>query len=166
MASGSERHGIAKMRNVIAERAALALDRCYPGAHRDKRIARDFSVSVRMAQHLRAGEHWTLDRLAQASAIFGAAFDAALVPTPATQHAVEMDEIAVRLAELEAWREAMDHGEAAGLAPDACGTPVKAGDRDHLAQAARLDRGGDPVDGRDNAAPGQGGAAGRRARAA
>lgn len=106
------------MRNVIAQRAGAALDGCYAGPHRDKRIARDLGVSVRMAQHLRAGQHWTIDRLAQASALIGAAFDRALyVPTPSAQHHTEMSEIADRLARLEARFEEVARRDDAGSAP-------------------------------------------------
>jgi hypothetical protein len=50
------------------QRAALALDRCVTGPNRDKTVARLFGVSVRMARYLRCGQHWTADRLSQASA--------------------------------------------------------------------------------------------------
>lgn len=50
------------------QRAALALDRCVTGPNRDKAVARLFGVSVRMARYLRCGQHWTAERLTQASA--------------------------------------------------------------------------------------------------
>lgn len=103
MARTPRRNGFAKMRNVIADRAALALDRGYPGAHRDKRIARDFGISTRTAQYLRAGQCWTMERLAQASSILGSAFDRALyVPVSSVEHDQVMGELSERLAQLEA----------------------------------------------------------------
>jgi hypothetical protein len=106
------------MRNVIAVRAGAALDRLYPGPHRDKLIARDFGVSVRMAQYLRTGQHWTIDHLAQASALLGAAFDRALYsPAQDQQHFDEMGDISSRLGRLEAWRGDMAGRAEAGLAP-------------------------------------------------
>lgn len=95
MARTPKRKGFAKMRNVIAERAGMALARKYAGPHRDKLIARDFSVSVRTAQYLQRGQHWTLDRLAQASAAIGAAFDIVLAggAVDDDQHYAEMGEI-------------------------------------------------------------------------
>lgn len=48
-------------------RAAIAIDRLVLGPHRDKTVARLFGVSVRMAKYLRAGQHWTIDRLNRAS---------------------------------------------------------------------------------------------------
>ena len=67
-----------KMTFDFGLRAGSALDRLVPGPHRDKSIARLFGISVRMAKYLRAGEHWTADRLSQASAVLGVAFVAAL----------------------------------------------------------------------------------------
>jgi hypothetical protein len=55
-------------------------------------------------------------RLAQASAALGDAFDAALVSSR-ERHDCEMDEIARRLAELEAWRAETVGGDDARLAP-------------------------------------------------
>jgi hypothetical protein len=49
------------------QRAAMALERCIPGPNRDKAIARLFGVSDRMARYLRCGQHWTAERLTQAS---------------------------------------------------------------------------------------------------
>jgi len=78
MARPLKRNEIAVERNVIALRAGSALERLIPAPHRDKAIARLFGVSVRMAVYLRAGQHWTLDRLAEASAKLGSAFDVLL----------------------------------------------------------------------------------------
>jgi hypothetical protein len=106
------------MRNVIAQRAGAALDGSYSGPHRDKRIARDFGVSVRMAQYLRAGQHWTTERLAQASALFGAAFDGALFSPSATpQHFTELGDIANRLTRLEAHLEEVARRDETRSAP-------------------------------------------------
>ena len=74
MASEPTRKDFAHQRNGrrmtadYGQRAALALERCIPGPNRDKAVARLFGVSVRMAQYLRRGQHWTADRLTQASA--------------------------------------------------------------------------------------------------
>jgi hypothetical protein len=74
MASEPERKDIAHQRNGdrmtadYGQRAALALDRCVPGPNKDKAVARLLNVSVRMAQYLRRGQHWTAGRLTQASA--------------------------------------------------------------------------------------------------
>lgn len=59
-----------RMTADYGQRAALALDRCIPGPNRDKAVARLFGVSVRMARYLRGGQHWTAERLTQASAAF------------------------------------------------------------------------------------------------
>src|SRR6185437_9960111 len=73
-----KRNEIAMERNEIALRAGFALDRLVPAPNRDKTIARMFGVSVRMAVYLRAGQHWTMDHLARASATLGTAFDTLL----------------------------------------------------------------------------------------
>lgn len=106
------------MTSDYGQRAAVALDQLLPGEHRDKIVARMFNVSLRMAKYLRAGQHWTADRLSQASALLGAAFDAALVSSD-ERHVSEMTEIAERLARLEEWRAETDRGGDAGLAPEA-----------------------------------------------
>jgi len=111
------------------QRAATALDQLLPGPHRDKTVARLFGVSVRFAKYLRAGRHWTTHRLSQASAALGQAFDAAL--TPEAQHYSEMAELAVRLAQLEAWRCEMDRGALTRPAPQEGPT---AGDARHRAR--------------------------------
>lgn len=123
MASGRERK--AKRKDIAAvtdygARAAAALDELLPGAHRDKTVARMFNCSVRMAQYLRAGQHWTAGRLSQASAVLGVAFDAALYsPTSSAEHYAEMADITHRLARLEARIAEVDRGGNAGLAPPA-----------------------------------------------
>jgi hypothetical protein len=82
-----------------ALRAARALEELIPAANRDKAIAQVFNCSVRMAQYLRQGEKWTIERLNQARAVFGAEFDRRLcaldqiVPTP--------DDINARLSRIE-----------------------------------------------------------------
>src|SRR5688572_9462555 len=63
------------------QRAAMALERCIPGPNRDKAIARLFGVSDRMARYLRCGQHWTAERLGQASQALGARFDAYVAST-------------------------------------------------------------------------------------
>lgn len=120
------------------QRAASALDLLLPAPHRDKTIARLFGVSVRMAKYLRAGRHWTLARLGQASAMLGDAFDAAL--TPSAQHYSEMAELAHRLAQLEAWRAEILRGADARLPPQEGGSAGQVG---HGAQqgSAPADRG-------------------------
>lgn len=78
MARQPERKNLAKARKDVSadygQRAALALDRCIPGPHRDKAVARLFGVSVRMAQYLRRGQFWTAERMSQASQML-ASFD-------------------------------------------------------------------------------------------
>jgi len=114
----AKRKGIAKMRNVIAQRAGAFLHDAYAGPHRDKRIARDFNISLRMAQYLRSGYHWTTERLAQMSAMAGPAFDKALyTPVSSVQHFSEMGDLHDRLARLEAWREEVACRDDAGPPP-------------------------------------------------
>jgi hypothetical protein len=80
-----------KKRNVVAAmsdfgiRAAVAIDSLLPGPHKDKRVARLFGVSVRLAQYLRQGKHWTVDRMSQASRLLGSDFDIALFHAEATR---------------------------------------------------------------------------------
>lgn len=108
-------------------RAAAALNDLLPGQHRDKRVARKFGVSLRTAKYLRAGQHWTTERLSQASALLGKAFDAAIYrPASDEQHNSEMDEIAGRLARLEARFDTMDSGSPTGLAS---GSGAEAGEQ-------------------------------------
>src|SRR5678815_1149880 len=95
-------------------------DSLVPGPHRDKSVARLFGVSVRQAKYLRIGRYWTVDRLTQASAVLGAAFDAALYsPVSSGQHYSEMAGIEDRLTRLEARIAEVDRGGNAGLAPPA-----------------------------------------------
>lgn len=94
-----------------------ALDTLFPGPNRDKRIARKFGVSVRMAKYLRTGNHWTVRRLAQAADLFGDAWDAALSkPETNWRHNLEMQEIEARLARLEKQLVEMASRSDAGLA--------------------------------------------------
>lgn len=65
--SAASQKGNHKMTADYGQRAAIALDRCIPGPHRDKEVARLFGCSVRFAKYLRRGQHWTADRLTQAS---------------------------------------------------------------------------------------------------
>lgn len=88
MASGLE--GNAKGKGVAPVtdyglRAAAALNDLIPGPHRDKAVARLFNCSVRFAKYLRAGQHWTADRLSQASRVLGADFDIRLNGIPVFQ---------------------------------------------------------------------------------
>ena len=122
MASGEEgkdlaQKGNGRMTADYGQRAGIALDRLVAGPHRDKTVARLFGVSVRMAKYLRAGQHWTADRLTQASAMLGAAFDAALyTPVSSATHYSEMAAISERLDRLEARFVEMDRGGDARLA--------------------------------------------------
>jgi hypothetical protein len=59
----------------FALRAGQALEALLPERDRDKAIARLFNCSVRMAKYLRTGQSWTVERLGQASAALGEAFD-------------------------------------------------------------------------------------------
>lgn len=102
MASTEARKDIALQRKAgrmtadYGQRAALALDRCIPGPNRDKAVARLFGVSVRMAQYLRRGQHWTAERLSQASGAL-AGFDQ-YIATP-NVHA-RLDELEAEIATL------------------------------------------------------------------
>lgn len=80
MASDQERNAERKNLSVsdYGARAAFAVDTLVPGPNRDKKVARLFSISVRMAQLLRAGRFWTTERLSQASRLLGSDFDALL----------------------------------------------------------------------------------------
>lgn len=103
MASGEKRSGYARiLRNMSWDygiRAGLALDLVVPREHRDKRIARALNVSLRMAQYLRAGKHWTTDRLNQASVAF-VGFDKLLASSDAVHH--RLDELEQEVADLRA----------------------------------------------------------------
>lgn len=59
-------------------RAASALNKLIPAPYQDKRVARLMGCSVRMAQYLRRGECWTIERLNKASAALPG-FDAMLL---------------------------------------------------------------------------------------
>lgn len=59
-------------------RAAAALNKLIPSPYQDKRVARLMGCSVRMAQYLRRGECWTIERLNKASAALSG-FDAMLI---------------------------------------------------------------------------------------
>lgn len=102
MSRAHKRNDIAMNGNTFALRAGSALDRLVSGPHRDKTIARMFGVSPRMAQYLRAGLHWTIERLDQASRQLGADFDRILAGDSQEMHVSEMNDIAARLAALEA----------------------------------------------------------------
>lgn len=90
--------GKRRMTADYGQRAAMALDRCVPGPHRDKIVAGKLGVSVRMAKYLRAGLFWTTDRLTQASRSFED-FDA-YIATPNLHQ--RLDELQ---AEIEALRQ-------------------------------------------------------------
>src|SRR5215469_678637 len=69
----------------LAQKAGDALDQLIPDQNRDKHVARIFGVSVRMAQYLRCGKCWTVERLSVACAVFGDEFAKlvwGLVPQP------------------------------------------------------------------------------------
>lgn len=116
----AEGKDVAPVTADYGQRAAMALDALIPAPHRDKTIARLFGISPRMAKYLRRGQFWTTDRLTQASAALGAAFDAALYsPVSSAQHYSEMADFEDRLARLEARIAEVDRGADAGLAPPA-----------------------------------------------
>jgi hypothetical protein len=79
MAIARKRSSLAIERNIFARNAGAALELLVNGPHRDKLIARMFGVSIRMAQYLRAGKCWTVDRLSTASAVLGEEFDRLLM---------------------------------------------------------------------------------------
>ena len=104
MASGTKGNKSARILHPMSSsdfgmRAGQALDLVVPGPHRDKIVARHLGVSVRMAKYLRAGQHWSIARLNQASAVFGGAFDALLGDSAA--HYASMAEISERLSRVE-----------------------------------------------------------------
>ena len=84
----------------IADRAADLLAVNYPGAHATKRIARTFRVGVSTAKQLRAGRHWTVQRLDQAEGIFGTPFREAMWPRPTEGGGGELVQIRRQLDEL------------------------------------------------------------------
>jgi uncharacterized protein (UPF0335 family) len=53
--------------NRFALHAAAAVNQIISGQHADKRTARLLGCSLRTAKYLRAGKHWTAERLARAS---------------------------------------------------------------------------------------------------
>lgn len=144
MASDEERNNLAKRAKPMSDygmRAASAVNLILPGRNRDKLLARMFGCSVRTAQYLRAGQFWTVDRLSQASRMLGVAFDRALyAPVSSAQHALEMDEIAERLARLEDRVAQMDRGGDAGLASETGAPADDAGDEDRLGPPSGLGR--------------------------
>jgi hypothetical protein len=73
MASTLIRNDFSEKRNELAADAGLALERLFAGPHRDKRIAQAFGITVRMAQYLRQGKHWTHERFLQLAALQDAA---------------------------------------------------------------------------------------------
>lgn len=96
-----------------------ALDALFPGANRDKRIARAFGCTDRFAKHLRRGNHWTLRRIAQAAEMFGDAWEAAVTNPDSNHHySLEFQEFSRRLAKLEQYVEEMDRQMARALASD------------------------------------------------
>lgn len=122
-------------------RAAGAVNHLLPGRNRDKLLARMFGCSVRTAQYLRAGQFWTVERLSQASRVLGVAFDRALyTPVSSAQHALEMDDIAERLARLEDRVAQMDRGSDAGLASETGAPADDAGDTGRLGRAMVVER--------------------------
>lgn len=73
----SPQSGCARLSSYGA-RAGAALNKLIPAPYQDKRIARLMGCSVRMAQYLRSGECWTVERLDKASASLPG-FDALLL---------------------------------------------------------------------------------------
>lgn len=97
-----------KLPSDFGQRAAMALDDLLPPQHRDKTVARLFDVSVRFAKYLRRGQHWTINRLDQASKVIEG-FDICLAsPKSLEVMRMEMDELEKRLARLEQERLAED----------------------------------------------------------
>jgi hypothetical protein len=100
MDSGSDGKGFAKTGNRSMSdygmRAGFAITRLVPGPHRDKILARIFGCSDRMVRYLRAGQHWTTDRLSLASAKIQG-FDEA-ISTPNLHH--RLDEIQQEINEI------------------------------------------------------------------
>lgn len=112
-------------------RAADALNQLLPGEHRDKTVARLFDCSVRMAKYLRAGQHWTAERLSQASSLFGSMFDEMLVSGPELHR--RMDALETEIAEL---RRSIKNGEpGAGYTTGAGGFAAEGGERAGVARS-------------------------------
>ena len=101
MASNEKRNDVAFQRNQAmssdySQRATLAINRLVPGPNRDKSVARKLGCSVRFAQYLQHGQHWTIDWLNRASAAIEG-FDAYLA-SPDFHN--RLDEIEQELAEI------------------------------------------------------------------
>jgi alcohol dehydrogenase YqhD (iron-dependent ADH family) len=89
-------------------RAATALNMLLPSQHRAKAIQRLFDVSERTAKYLLAGQHWTIDRLSQASAAIQG-FDE-FISTPNVHARIEAVE--AQLAELQQHLKTREGGDA------------------------------------------------------
>ena len=83
------------------QRAALAVTELIPAPHRGKAVQRLFDVSLRMAKYLLAGQHWTIDRLNQASKIIEGFDQFVASPEQMRGMRMELDELERRLARLE-----------------------------------------------------------------
>lgn len=135
MATEPKRNDIAEKRNVTAptiyeQRAGDAVRVLISGPNADKLTARAFGCSLRMAQHLRRGRHWTVKRFSQASAVLGCAFDTLLTPSSSAEHYAEMADIrgiAERLARLENAYATLASEDTTGLASQESQAPVLAG---------------------------------------
>lgn len=97
---------------IFGKRAGQALDALFPEQNRDKAIARLFGVSTRMARYLRAGDRWTLERLAFASNALGQKFNEMLIPrdqpiVPKETIEDKLDRIDRQLAKLSAENKAI-----------------------------------------------------------
>jgi hypothetical protein len=103
MASVSSGSVVSERGNDIGRNAGRALDALVIGPHRDKRIARLFGITPRMARYLRIGKHWTIERLALASSLFGEEFDRLLVNAQllVSEPMLSQQALADRLNELE-----------------------------------------------------------------
>lgn len=107
------------MANLYGERAAHALDLIFPGRHKNKRVARAFGISVRLAKYLRAGKRWHSERLAQAVELFGDAWEAAMSRRDSDfSYELEKQDFERRLAKLEQYLGEMDREMARAMAPD------------------------------------------------
>jgi len=110
MTRTEERTDLANERNGgipgdYGRRAAYAINRLVPGPNRDKAVARLFECSIRTAQYLRAGLHWSIDRLNIASKKVNG-FDAYL----ATDLNARLDFLEQELAELRGNLRTRDNG--------------------------------------------------------
>lgn len=139
MATKPTRNDVAEKRNMTAptiyeQRAGDAVRVLISGPNADKLTARAFGCSLRMAQHLRRGRHWTVKRFSQASAVLGCAFDTLLTPASSAEHyaeAADLRGITERLARLEEAYEAVASWNPAGLASGEGQAPVSAGRTAH-----------------------------------